>query len=142
MKKILFLVSFLGVTRAFAATNQPYAAGNEALNLQVFTANSQVSVATNVPVAITATNMVIESTGGLVEFAITSAYPAITTSTALSGQYLVLSATTSTSIIQIDTGTATAVMGDDQYIVISSTKSPVSFIYNSTLSKWLEIGKQ
>lgn len=138
---------FLGMVRGgWAATVQPFAQGNESVNMQVYPPTSQITVATNVPVAITSTNMVIKSTGGIVTYAqagrVPSDGPAITTSTALSGQFLILQSTTTADTVVITTGTATAVYGDDTTITISASKAPVLFIYNATLSVWEEFGKQ
>lgn len=108
----------------------------------IFTPSSQVTVSTQVPINPTATYMQVISTGGTVVFGLTSSYPAIATATAASGQYLVLSSTSSSSIISISTGNATAVFGTDPFVVISSTKSAVAFIYDATLSVWREINRQ
>lgn len=105
----------------------------------IYPPTSQVTVSTSVPIGITATFMMVESTGNMVPL---SASVAITTATATSGQFLLVHSTTSVSTIQITTGAATAVIGDDAVIVISSTKSAVGFIYNSTLSQWIEVGRQ
>lgn len=106
----------------------------------VLTPTSQVTVSTQVPIAITATWMQIESTGAVVEFVAGSAYPAITTATATSGQYLVLSSTSSASSVIIETGTFSGVVGTNKYIVITSTRSAIPFLFNSTLQQWIAIG--
>jgi hypothetical protein len=102
-----------------------------------------VSVSTQIPISpLTATNIVVKSTGGFVSFATGSSYPAISTSTALTGQYIVVHATSTADYVIIATGTATGVVGSDQYIVISGSKSAVGFIYDPYLASWVEIGKQ
>lgn len=149
MKKILitaFVVFaiFELYYRASAATSQPFVQGNEAINIQYYPAVSQITVATNVPVSPTATYMHVLSTGGQVTFATNSSWPAISTSTALNGQLLILDqiAVNVSSTIVIATGSATGVIGGDQYIVISGTKSAAEFIFNSSSNVWVEVGKQ
>lgn len=148
MKKIIIatvlLCSYVGLAHA---VNQPHATGNISVNTAVFPPTSQVNIATSVPVAITATNMVLKSTAGIVTYyqvgRIPSDGPAITTSTALSGQYLILSSTTSVDTVVITTGTATAVMSSsDATITISAIKPPMAFIFDATNSVWRAIGKQ
>lgn len=68
--------------------------------------------------------------------------PALATATATNGQWVTLGSTTSATTVAIATGTASAVIGDDVNIVITSTKSAVSFIFNGTLKQWFEVGKQ
>lgn len=147
MKKILICLVALFGFYGVCAADQPTALGNVKIYKEVYSPVSQVTVATNVPVGISATNMVIKSTAGIVTYAqigrIAADGPAITTSTALSGQYLILSSTTSLDTVVITTGTATAVLsGSDATITISSVKPPMAFIYNATLSAWMAIGKQ
>lgn len=113
----------------------------------VYVPTSQVNISTLVPVAITATNMVIKSTAGIVTFyqvgRLPSEGPAISTATATSGQYLILHSTTSVDTVVITTGTATGVLsGSDATITISAAKPAISLIYDSTLSAWIVIGKQ
>lgn len=71
-----------------------------------------------------------------------SGLPAISTSTAVSGEYIIVGSTTSATTVTISTGAANGVIGDDALIVISSTKSAVGFIYNASVSQWVEVGKQ
>lgn len=125
-----------------AATKQPQSMGFLSTNINVSSVVSQVNVSTKVPISPTATYMAILSTGGVVNFASNSSYPAVSTSTAVNGQYLVLFSTSSACSIGIATGSATGVVGTDAFIFISSTRSAAQFIYNSTLSQWVEIGKQ
>ena len=68
--------------------------------------------------------------------------PAISTTAATSGQYLILGSTNSATAVIIATGTLAGVVGSDQYIVISSTKSAVPFIFNTTVQQWVEVGRQ
>ena len=124
------------------AASQPRTIGDVKAFKTVFAPVSQITVSTTTSITPTATYMVVESTGGNVIFTITSNIPAISTATAINGQYLVLYSTTTAANLFISTGTATGIIGDDSMIVISSTKSAVAFIYNSTLLQWVEIGKQ
>lgn len=142
INRLVVLGALLLACASVHATNQPWSLGNVNVGLTQFNVLSQVTVSTNVPVAITATYEQVESTGGTVLFGITSSYPAISTAAALSGQYILLSSTSTTSTVSIATGAATGVQGDDQFIVLSGSKSPVGFIFDSTLSLWREIGRQ
>ena len=113
----------------------------------VFPPTSQVTVSTLVPVGISATYMVIKSTALIVTYSqvgrVPSEGPAITTSTAKNGQYLILSSTTSVDTVVITTGIATAVYSpSDATITISAVKNPMAFIFDATLSVWRAIGKQ
>ena len=122
--------------------NETVAGNSTTGGITVLSPVSQITVSTKVPVGITGTYEQIQSTGGTVEFTSSSLFPAITTATAVSGQQLTLDATSQNNVVIIDTGPATAVSGSDAYIVISSTKSAVTLIYNATLAVWKEIGKQ
>lgn len=114
--------------------------GSETVSGQsIYPPISQVNISTIVPVSVTGSFMVVDSTGSMVPF---STSVAIATSTAINGQFFILSSTSSVSTLQITTGTATGVIGDDAVIVISSTKSAVGFIYSSPLSQWIEVGRQ
>ena len=140
MKKIailLFGLLCLGSVKAQAF--QFWGTGNTNIGTAQYAPVSQVTVSTQVPINPTATYMVVESTGLLLPL---SASVAIATATAVPGQYLVVWDTSSVSSIYITTGSATGVIGDDAVITITSTKSAVGFIYNSTVSSWVEIGKQ
>ena len=150
MKKTLILILGLGVlwtAKASASTFQPWSSGKTSITMAVYPPTSQVNVATNVPVGITATYMVIESTGLVVNMLqvgrVPSDGPAISTATAKDGQYLILASTTSVSTVIITTGTATAVLSpSDATITISAVKPPMAFIFDATLSAWRAIGKQ
>ncbi len=140
MKKIAFIALALlcfGMSKSEAF--QFWGSGNTNIGTVQFAPVAQVTVSTLVPVNPTGTYMVIESTGNNLPL---SAAVAIATASAVSGQYLVLWDTSSVSSVYITTGPATAVIGDDAVITITSTKSAVGFIYNPTLSSWVEIGKQ
>ena len=143
---VYFLVDQANVAASLTANNIVSSGTLTAVGATVYSPVSQVTVATNVPVGITATNMVIESTGGVVTFAqigrIAADGPAIATATAVSGQYLILQSTTSVSTVVITTGTATAVLGDAATYTISSAKNPVALIYNATLAAWMVISQQ
>ena len=121
----------------------PSVTGSTNTGVTVYPAISQVNISTQVSINPTlGTYLAIESTGAIVNFTASSLFPAISTATALNGQFLILSSTSSVSTVIIATGTSTGVIGDDQFIVISSSKSAVSFIFNSTLSQWIEIARQ
>ena len=135
---------FEAIYGLYAATSQPFVQGNEAINIQYYPAASQITVSTKVPISPTATYMHVLSTGGTVLFDVTGTWPAIATSTALSGQVLILDSVnlvTSSNVV-IATGAATGVIGSDQYIVISGTKSAAEFIFNASSNVWVEVGKQ
>jgi hypothetical protein len=122
-------------------------AANETTTLKtIYVPSSQVNISTLVAISPTATNMVIESTGATVTFnqigRVASEGPAISTSTATSGQILILQSTTTVSTVVITTGTATAVYGDQATYTISAAKNPVLFIYNATLAVWQAISYQ
>jgi|HubBroStandDraft_2_1064218.scaffolds.fasta_scaffold02334_2 hypothetical protein len=90
------------------------------------------------PISPTASFIMVISTASLTY----SANVAIATATATNGQYLLLASTSSVNNVQIATGTATGVIGDNPFIVISSTVSAIGFVYNSTISQWMEVGRQ
>ena len=106
--------------------------------ISVYTPVNQNINATSTPISATSSTMLIISTAALNY----SSSVAIATSTAINGQYFMVSSTSSANSVQITTGTSVGVIGDDAVIVISSSKSAVGFLYNSTLSQWIEVGRQ
>lgn len=147
MKRLLILASALICLGVKVQADQPTALGNVKIYKEVYSPVSQVTIATNVPVGISATYMVVKSTALIVIYQqvgrIPFDGPAITTSTAINGQFLILGSTTSVDTVVITTGTATAVLsGSDATITISGAKPPMSFIYDSAVSAWRAIGKQ
>ncbi len=143
MKKILGTCAFiLLLSSGLQAATQPQRIGKVKSDLMVFTPASQVNVSTQVPISPTATYVQVVSTGGPVTFSATGSYPAISTSSAFSGQFLVLTSSSATNVVYISTGTNSAVVGMNSSIVISSSMSAVSFIYDGLQSVWKQIGKQ
>ncbi len=140
MKKIVLILAgllYFGLSKAEAF--QFWGTGNTNIATVQYAPVSQVTVSTQVPINPTGSYMTVLSTGGLLPL---SASVAIATATAVPGQYLLLYDTSSVSSIYITTSPTTGIIGDDAVITITSTKSAVGFIYNSTLSSWVEIGKQ
>ncbi len=116
---------------------------NETLSgYQAYSSVSQVTVSTQVPISPTGSFMLILSTGGPVTFGVGSSYPAISTATAVDGQFLTIGSTSTGNNVFISTSPLTAVSGDDTSIVFTSTRSFVTFIYSNALKQWMEIGKQ
>ena len=129
---------------ALSAANETVTGVNTVSGTSVFTPSIQSSIGNftvNAPILPTASYIQVETTGTAVNFTATTA---ISTATAVNGQFIIVGSTVSAAgtIVQITTGTATGVVGDDAVIVISSTKSAVGFIYNSALSQWSEVGRQ
>jgi hypothetical protein len=58
------------------------------------------------------------------------------------GQQLIIGSTTSVTTVTLSSGVANGWVGTDLTVVISSTKSAVSFIYDSAIPAWREIGRQ
>ncbi len=143
MKKIaiiLFGLICLGSSQGYAF--QFWGSGNTSINTAQFPPVSQVTVSTSVPINPTASYMQVVSTGGPVTFSALGSWPAISTASAQSGQFLTLASTTTSNVVYISTGVGSAVAGTNSSIVISSSISAVQFMYNAGTSQWQEVGKQ
>lgn len=141
-KLLLFGMLVLAPGLAHAATKQPVALGNAQVFTITLSSNVQSNISTSTSISPSASYLVIESTGNQVTYATNSNIAAISTTTAFNGQYLVLTSTSATSTVVISTSASTCVTGDDSLIVITSTKSAPAFIYNGTLSQWMEVQRQ
>ena len=140
MKKLLGLIFF--VCGIAGAVSQPQSLGNVKLKVTQLANTSQVTVSTFTSISPTGTYMQIASTGGPVYLSPQSSYPAISTSTAFNGQWLILISTATTNVVQIGSGTASGVASNNKWAVISSSMAPVQYIFNSALAQWLQIGSQ
>lgn len=138
------LLGNLPITGNETVTGNQAVTGNSTIGgTSVFTPVSQINVSTQVSINPTTTFMVIASTGGAVTFGIGSAYPAISTASAVSGQYLILVATQSVNTVAIATSSLTGVVGPDSTITLTSaSKGAIAFIFDGLRSLWVEVSKQ
>lgn len=105
-------------------------------NYTQYPAASVVGVSTTSTLSISATYERVLSTGGLVQIGAT--LPAISTATAVDGQYLILGSTSPFSDVEITTGTVACVVGSTTPLIINNVKR-IPFIFDSADSLWKEV---
>lgn len=102
----------------------------------VLTPLAVVSISSMTTITPTASYLRLLSTGSLVTIGLT--VPAISTTTAIDGQMIVLGSTSSASAVQIATGTVACVVGSKTPLVINSL-TRIQFIFDAIDGLWKEL---
>lgn len=107
-----------------------------------FPANSTYlgTVSTTTTIAPSATYMLIASSGGAVTIG-QGLIPAIATTTASSGQFLILDSTSTSNAITISTGSVSCVYANATTVTLGSFKTIV-LVFNRTLGIWKVLSNQ
>lgn len=104
--------------------------------VSVFVPSSNVGVTTSTTLSASASYERILSTGGPV--LIGTALPAISTTTAVDGQYLILGSTSTVGTVSIATGTVSCVVGSKTPLVINNVNR-IEFIFDAIDGLWKEL---
>lgn len=109
----------------------------------IYTPTGVVAITSITVISPAATFMTLVSTGGpvtcgLVTTALGAAAPCISTATAVSGQFLILSSTQATSYVILSSGTASGLWLGAATRTIGNG-SIIQLLYNSVLSVWKEV---